>query len=69
MSNTELMQPEEYRGAIYDDRVLYIWLFDEDVINNNSCCDIVANNMYLIRYDFTLQDLEDLNWAIEYTWE
>jgi len=41
-------------------------LFDEEVIDNNSWGDIVDNDMYLIRYDLTLQDLEAMNWEIEY---
>lgn|SRR5690554_2027689 len=66
LSNNEIVQGEEFNEILSDDGVLYIWLFDEEVINNNSWEDIVDNDMYLIRYELTFQDLEDMNWEIEY---
>ena len=55
-----------YYSSLSSDGLEYIWLFDENVINNYSWEDIVENEMYLIRYDLSLQDLEDMNWEIVY---
>lgn len=56
-------------GYINDGSRLYIWLFDREVIDNTPWEEVVENEMYLIRYDLTIQDLEAMNWEIIYTGE
>jgi hypothetical protein len=46
---------------------LYFIIFDEEVLLNNSWGDIVANDMVLKRYSFTLQEMQAANWVITYT--
>jgi hypothetical protein len=45
---------------------LYVFVFDNQVLEANSWDDVKANNLYLKRYDLTLQDLKNSNWTITY---
>lgn len=69
LANSEVIISEVYKRLLSDGETWYIWLFDQEVVNNNSWEDIVENDMYLIRYDLTLQNLIDMNWEIDYTGE
>ena len=42
-------------------------MIDEEGVNMTPWEEIIANDMYLILYDLTPQDLETMNWVIEYT--
>lgn len=45
---------------------LRIYIFDSQVLTTNSWADVKANNMYLKRYDLTLQDMKNNNWSVYY---
>lgn len=40
---------------------IYVWIFDKKVIDNNVFKDVINNDMYLKRYELTLDDLQRLN--------
>jgi hypothetical protein len=46
--------------------LLRIFFFDKDTVNNNSWENIVANYMIIKRYEYTLNDLDRLNWKITF---
>ncbi len=45
---------------------VYYFLFDEQVLLNNTWEDVVANDLVLKRYSFTLQEMQASNWTIIY---
>lgn len=45
---------------------LYYLLFDEQVLLNNSWEDVVANDLVLKRYSFTVEQMQDANWTVIY---
>ncbi len=45
---------------------LYYTIFDEQVLLNNTWEDVVANDLVLKRYSFTLQEMQAVNWTITY---
>lgn len=45
---------------------LYYVFFDEQVLLNNTWEDIVANDMILKRYSFTVEEMQAANWEIIY---
>jgi hypothetical protein len=45
---------------------LYYLIFDEQVLLNNTWEDVVANDLVLKRYSFTLQEMQAANWTITY---
>ncbi|WP_157503165.1 hypothetical protein [Mangrovimonas xylaniphaga] len=49
-----------------DDGILYVWIFDEEVINNTPWEEIVENGEDFIWSELTLKELIDMNWIIEY---
>lgn len=49
-----------------NNNILYYLFFDEQVLQNSSWEDIVANDLILIRYSFTLQEMQAANWTIIY---
>ena len=50
----------------YRNKVLMLYLFTRDTIEQISWDQIVDDYMILGRYDLTLEDLERLNWTINY---
>lgn len=60
---------DNYRHVLRDGKRMYIWLFDKEVIDTTPWEEVVANDLYLIRYDLTLKDLEEMNWTITYEGE
>jgi hypothetical protein len=44
----------------------YYSVFDEQVLLNNNWEDIVANDMVLKRYSFTVEEMQAANWTIIY---
>ena len=53
-------------GYINNGSKLYIWLFDREVIDNTPWEEVVENEMYLIRYELTLDELNAMNWQLVY---
>ncbi|MCA1763808.1 MAG: hypothetical protein LC664_12570 [Flavobacteriales bacterium] len=47
-------------------KVLMIWFFSRDSVEQLSWDSIVTNYQILRRYDLTLNDLEAMNWTAEY---
>lgn len=47
-------------------KVLMIWFFSRDSVEQLSWDSIVSNYQVLRRYDLTLDDLEAMNWTVEY---
>jgi hypothetical protein len=45
---------------------LMVYVFDAEVLENMDWADIVHDYMVLKRYDLSLQDLERMNWTVEY---
>ncbi|MDO5104975.1 hypothetical protein [Capnocytophaga sp.] len=45
---------------------LYLWIFDREVIETIPWEQVKQNNMYLRRYDLTLEYLDAINWKIVY---
>lgn len=45
---------------------LYYLFYDEQVLLNNTWEDIIANDMVLKRYSFTLEEMQAANWTITY---
>jgi len=45
---------------------LYLFVFDAAVIENTSWDIVVRDQLFLKRYDLTLQDLQRLNWQVTY---
>ena len=45
---------------------IYVWIFDKNVIENNTFKDVIDNDMFLKRHELTLDDLERMNWEIVY---
>ncbi len=45
---------------------IYVWIFDKNIIDNNVFKDVINNDMYLKRYELTLDDLQRMNWEIVY---
>jgi len=45
---------------------LMIYIFDEEVLKNNTWGNVIRYYLVLQRYDLSLQDLEKLNWKIYY---
>jgi hypothetical protein len=45
---------------------LMVYIFDEEVLKNNSWGVVVENYMILQRYDLSLPDLQKLNWHVFY---
>ena len=45
---------------------LYYLIYDEQVLLNNSWEDVIANDMVLRRYSFTLLEMQVANWTITY---
>lgn len=45
---------------------VYYFIFDEQVLLNNTWEDVVANDLVLKRYELSLQDLKNSNWIISY---
>lgn len=54
-----------YKHYIPSDTMM-IYLFDEEVLKSNDFEVVKANNMYLQRYDLSLEDLRKLNYNIPY---
>ena len=69
LSNTVFFYKGSFKESLLDGSILYIWLFDREVIDNTPWKEVVANEMYLIRYELTIQNLEAMNWEIVYTGE
>lgn len=44
----------------------YYTVFDEQVLLNNTWEDVVANDLVLKRYSFTVQEMQAANWTITY---
>jgi hypothetical protein len=51
---------EEFIGAGTE----YFLIFDEEVLQNNTWDDIVANDMVFKRYSYTLQQMKDANYTV-----
>ena len=60
---------DAFRQVLRDGNKMYIWLFDKEVIDTTSWEEVVGKDLYLIRYDLTLKDLEEMNWTITYEGE
>lgn len=45
---------------------LYYLFYDEQVLLNNTWEDVVANDLVLKRYSFTVQEMQAANWTIIY---
>ncbi|MDR2223625.1 MAG: hypothetical protein LBE34_12985 [Flavobacteriaceae bacterium] len=45
-------------------KMCYIWLFDKKVLDSLSWKEVTEKNLYVKRYDLSLQDLEEMNWTI-----
>lgn len=52
--------------TLSDGSKFYIWIFDRQVIDTVPWEQVKENNMYLKRYDLTLQELEAMNWEVIY---
>lgn len=50
----------------FKDRILIVFFLSKDTIDQVPWERIRAENLVLRRYDLTLEDLEALNWTIEY---
>ncbi len=46
--------------------IIMIYVFDKTVLQNNNWDTIKKYNMYLKRYDLSLQDLQNKDWTITY---
>ena len=46
--------------------IMQVYIFDSDVIENNSWDTIVKYNKFLKRYQFTQNDLQKTNWELIY---
>jgi hypothetical protein len=61
------------RKGCYEERFtennnkFYYVFYDEQVLLNNTWEDVVANDLVLKRYSFTLQEMEAADWTINYT--
>lgn len=66
-ANKPLLQKNcwEY-GFRRGDGILYIYLFDVTMLRSKDWEQIVADQNYLKRYKFTLQELKGMNWQIVY---
>ena len=49
-----------------DSDTMMIYIFDANVIETTSWDTVKAKNLYLKRYDLSLQDLQQSNWTIKY---
>lgn len=63
----------ELRGCfihrLSDEDKLYLWIFDKEVVNNTPWEEIVANELYLTRFELTLEELKEMGWVIIFTGE
>src|SRR5690554_1852915 len=64
LSNTVFPYKGPFKESLSNGSKIYIWLFDREIIDNTPWEEVVENEMYLTRYDLTLQDLEEMNWEI-----
>jgi hypothetical protein len=51
---------EEYIGV----ETLYFLIFNEEVLQNNTPEEIIANDMVFKRYSYTLQQMKDANYTV-----
>jgi hypothetical protein len=65
----QLSLTDTYEGRFNDPSIdlLRIYLFDEEIIAEYDWDTIVSNYMVLKRYDLTLDDLNNLDWIVEYS--
>lgn len=43
-----------------------IFIFDANTIENTPWSEVIANNLYIKRYDLNFRDLDSLGWEINY---
>ncbi len=48
------------------DKILRIYIFNEDTILKYGLCKVFKNEMFIKRFDFTYEDLEKLKWRVIY---
>lgn len=65
LSKQERKFPKE-KATISKFSPIHLFLIDEDTLLNVDWGRIRSENLILHRYDLTLQDLEDMDWKVEY---
>jgi hypothetical protein len=50
----------------HPDKILRIYIFNEDTISKYGLCKVFKNEMFIKRYDLTYDDLVRLNWKVVY---
>ena len=67
-ANSSLTAKTELKKILQNnpDKLLMIFLFSRKIIKEKPWEEIRDNNLYLERYDLSLEDLEASNWTIEY---
>ena len=57
---------DDFSNGLLPNKVLMIYIFDENVLRTISWDTLKAKNLYLKRYDLSLEDLRKNNWTITY---
>ena len=67
-SNGALQSSACYEGVMSSPKsdTIMVYVFDAQVLETTPWDTVTANNMYLKRYDLSLQDLQNSNWTITY---
>ena len=67
-SNGALQLSACYEGVMSSPKsdTIMVYVFDAQVLETTPWDTVTANNMYLKRYDLSLQDLQNSNWTITY---
>lgn len=66
LSNSFHTGKDEFKALLQNGNKMYIWLFDKKVIDSIPWKEVIEKDLYLIRYDLTLEDLEEMDWKITY---
>lgn len=55
-----------YNEALANGKKIYFWIYDREIVDQVPWEEVKKNNMYLVRCEFTLQDLKNMNWEVVY---
>jgi hypothetical protein len=68
--NTQVLWSRDCIELAFKDLIpsdtLMVFIFDGQVLENTPWDTIISNYLVLKRYDLSLQDLEQMNWTVEY---
>lgn len=65
-SSDSLKGPFKSLFSELDNKIMMVYIFSKDTIDNIPWEEIVDQKLVLKRYDLTFDDLEDLDWTITY---